>query len=216
MCGDIVDAGVDAPAPPHVITTQPVAGTTGVAVDVKPTAVSDQPIMNVSTATVLMTDGTNPVAIDASSPDGYSVRVAPKLQLASNTQYTVAIDSAVVATSGLPLGPYTWSFSTGIDDVAPHVTSVDPAPNATNVGVSATITVGFDEPVTGVDTTSFTLNDGAVPVAGAVSSLGSTSYELTPTSALAGATTFTVTLTSAIHDGTGNALAQYGFAFTTQ
>src|SRR5690349_12902271 len=44
VCG--TDAGIgDAPAGPHVLTTQPVNNMTGVAVDVVPTAVIDQAIV---------------------------------------------------------------------------------------------------------------------------------------------------------------------------
>ena len=212
------DAGIDAPAPPHVLATQPSNGVTGVAVDVVPTAVVDQAITGVDDTSVTMTAaGGAMVAGHADAPSAtMAIRFTPALQLAANTTFTVAISAQVFGSTGLPLGPYSWSFTTGGDVVPPHVTFVDPPPGATQVGVGTALSVDFDEVVTGVDTASFTVTDGVTPVAGTITTNGGHSYVFAPSAPLAAATTYVVDLSPAIHDGAGNALVDYSYMFTTQ
>ncbi len=217
VCGT-VDAGSDAPAGPHGRATEPTNNMTGVGVDVMPTAVIDQAVTGVDDTSVTMIDGSGaPVPGHADAPSGtMAIRFTPTFQLAGNTRFTVSISSAVLGSSGLPVGLFAWSFTTGGDVVPPHVVFVDPSPGATMVGPGTAISVDFDEVVQGVDTTSFTITDGVTPVVGTISTTGGHSYVFTPNAALAAATTYTVDLSTAIHDVTGNALVDYSFMFTTQ
>ncbi len=212
------DAGVDGPAAPRVLATEPSDHMTGVAVDVVPTAVIDQAVTGVDDTSVTMTgSGGTAVAGHADAPTGtMAIRFRPTLQLPGNVTYTVSISAAVLGSTGVPLGPYSWSFTTGADVVPPHVVFVDPAPGATGVGAGTAISIDFDEVVMGVDTTSFTITDGVTPVAGAISTTGGHSYVFTPATALAATTAYTVDLSTAIHDAAGNALVDYSFMFTTQ
>jgi type IV pilus assembly protein PilY1 len=189
---------------------------TGVAVDVVPTAVIDQRIEVFSPTDITLMAGTTQVAGTGNlSADSMSIQFFPELQLAANTQFTVTIDANVLATGGV-VGPYSWSFTTGADNIAPHASAVAPVAGATGVSTTATISVGFDEPVLAVDTTSFTITDGVTPVVGTIAASGATGYVFTPTAPLTAGTTYTVDLSPAIHDAAGNALADFSYTFTTQ
>jgi hypothetical protein len=218
VCGTLpVDAAVDVPPSAHVLATEPSDGMTGVAVDVIPTAVLDQLIIDNDPFAATMTDAAgNPVSGHADAPaDTMAIRFLPAVQLAGNTTFTVTLSAQLMTAVG-PLGPYAWSFTTGGDNIAPHVTFTDPPPGATAVGTGTVVSVDFDEVVQGVDATSFTVTDGVTPVLGTVTTIGDHSYVFTPAAALAAATTYTVDLSPAIHDATGNALADYSWMFTTQ
>ena len=80
--------------------------------------------------------------------------------------------------------------------------------------MNSNIVVTFDEPVANVDTTSFQVNAGAV--AGTVTMSNSNrTATFDPTADLPAASTINVTLSTAITDTSGNALAAFAFAFTT-
>jgi hypothetical protein len=107
-------------------------------------------------------------------------------------------------------------FTTGADTVAPHLADSQPFNGQTSVTTTTTITLVFDEPVTGVDVTSVSVTDGVTPVVGTVTMTDTHSYTFTPSAPLASATTYTVALTNTIQDAYGNALAPTTFMFTTQ
>lgn len=86
--------------------------------------------------------------------------------------------------------------------------STTPASGATDVALDAPVTVIFDEPVLGVDATTFVTNP-----AGTVTAISLTQYTLTAT--WPAATQVTVQLTSGIRDAAGNALVPVTFSFTT-
>ena len=101
------------------------------------------------------------------------------------------------------------------DVTPPMVLATDPVSGATNVPTSATVTVQFTEPVTNVGPTTFALEASGSPIAGTVTQIDPFNYQLTPTSPLPAGTTIDVSLRSGIQDGAGNALATYGYSFTT-
>ena len=108
---------------------------------------------------------------------------------------------------------------TTFDDEPPMLALSTPLDSATMVPVGSTIVVVFSEPVAGVDTTSFTVAQGATGIPGTVSAnADQKTYTFTPTAALPAASVITVTLSTAIHDlaATPNSLAQTTFSFTTQ
>lgn len=102
----------------------------------------------------------------------------------------------------------------GTDTTPPTVVSTTPTANAANVLVSAAITATFSEeinPAT-ISTSSFTLSGGII---------GTTSYAskvatFTPSTPLATGAQYSATLTTAIQDTAGNALAtNHTWLFTT-
>jgi len=103
---------------------------------------------------------------------------------------------------------------TAADTVPPTVTARTPAPNATKVGLTTTVTATFSEPVN-AGSLSFTLRD---PTGTAVSATvsydaASRTATLTPSARLAPATSYTATVSAA--DLAGNVMAPVTWSFTT-
>ncbi len=115
---------------------------------------------------------------------------------------------------------YNASTTTAVSDQAttqPLVTGVTPASGATGVATATKVTVTFTEPVTGVNSTTFTLTQGAASVAATVA-LDATGKiaTLTPTTALTAGRVYTAALTSGITSvATGGALTGKSWSFTT-
>ena len=103
------------------------------------------------------------------------------------------------------------------DNTAPTVSSTSPAGGADNVSICTVVSVTFSEQMDAstVNDTNFTVAVGGVPVAGTVSYSGTTAT-FTPTDPLDLSTTYTATVSTAVTDKAGNALAlDYGWTFTT-
>ncbi|MBV8756639.1 MAG: Ig-like domain-containing protein [Deltaproteobacteria bacterium] len=211
------DAAADA-APFAIVSTNPADGATGVSVGQVIVANVDRDVDGVDSTTFSLEQDATPVAGTASySLGSFHLRFVPALQLDPNTTYTAVIGTGIHAhNADGNLMPATWSFTTGADTVVPHLAQSNPMANAVNVPTTSTVTLYFDEPVMGVDTTSVTVTAGVTPVVGAISATDAHTYVFTPTAALAAATTYTVALTNAITDNYGNALAPVSFTFTTQ
>lgn len=108
----------------------------------------------------------------------------------------------------------------GGGSVAPGITSQSPANNATRVLTNATITATFSEAIdnTTIDGSSFMLSSTSTVPAGTVSYDAVTkTAAFTPTNSLAPGTVYNATLTTAIKDANGNALAAaISWSFTTE
>jgi hypothetical protein len=103
------------------------------------------------------------------------------------------------------------------DTTAPTVSSTVPANAATGVAIGGHIAGVFSEAMdpSTITTATFTLKQGATPVAGTVSYTGVTAT-FNPTSDLAPSTTYTATITTGAKDLAGNALgAGFSWSFTT-
>lgn len=101
------------------------------------------------------------------------------------------------------------------DTTALRVVGVTPADKATDVALTASVVVDFSGPIdcATVTASSFTVAAGAA-VVGMRECAGSR-LTFTPAAGLAPATAYTVTLSSAVKDAAGNALAAFTAAFTT-
>lgn len=96
---------------------------------------------------------------------------------------------------------------TAPDLVAPGIVSRDPPPGA-EIATSVVVRVTFSEPVSGVDASSFQLDNAdlaGVPSAVTLTPEGLTAT-LVPTAGLTIGSTYTVTLTADVHDLAGNPL----------
>ena len=120
--------------------------------------------------------------------------------------------------------PYTVAAKASSDTVSPVVTSGSPAPNATGVTVSSTVRVVFSEPMNAATITSTTvaLLKGTTAVATAVTYDATTkTATITPTTALAASTKYTVRVLGGTADPrpkdlAGNALVSTtSWSFTT-
>jgi tetrahydromethanopterin S-methyltransferase subunit B len=207
--------------PPTVSSTNPANTATDVAVNQAISAIFSEPLdpATVSTSSFTLMDGTTPVLGSVSS-SGMTTVFTPLNVLDPLTVFTATLTTDIKDLAGNAMvAEYVWSFTTGAapDMTPPTVSSTNPANTATDVPVNQAISAIFSEsldPAT-VNTTSFTLMDGTIAVAGSVSNPGMTAV-FTPTDQLAPFTLFTATLTTEIEDLAGNALAaDYVWTFTT-
>ena len=204
---------------PQVLFTNPTNGSTGVSVAANVTFRFSEPVQNVDATTVTVIETASMVAVTGTVTYDGATRTAtfdPQDQLTPNLSYQGRVSSGVTDLAGNALtpNPFITGFMTGADTVAPVVRLTSPANMDANVAVNSNIVVTFDEPVANVDTTSFQVNAGAV--AGTVTmSNGNRTATFDPTADLPAASTINVTLSTAITDTSGNALAAFAFAFTT-
>lgn len=102
------------------------------------------------------------------------------------------------------------------DTTPPQVIARSPLQGATGVSRASNVTATFDESVTGVNATSFTLTSASGSVAATVTyDDGTRTATLNPDVDLAPDTLYTAQLTSGITDLAGNALSPVSWSFTT-
>jgi hypothetical protein len=103
------------------------------------------------------------------------------------------------------------------DTTRPTVSSTDPANAAAGVAINKKIAATFSEAMDSstISTTNFTLRQGATPVAGTVTYVGTTAT-FAPASALAINSTYTATITTGVKDLAGNGMASvFAWSFTS-
>ncbi|MDB5232679.1 MAG: hypothetical protein JWN76_3484 [Chitinophagaceae bacterium] len=203
---------------PIVVSTDPANGATNVPLNKTITA-NFSTAMNAATivapGTFTIKQGANNVA-GVVTYAGTTATFKPAAALAPNTVYTGTITTAAKDVAGNAMSAnYVWTFTT--TGLPPTVTSTDPAPGATNVILSKTITANFSkvmDPST-INVLTYTLKQGANPVTGTVSYSGTTAT-FNPLADLAANTTYTATVTNGAKDASGNAMvADYVWSFTT-
>ncbi|HXJ76984.1 MAG TPA: Ig-like domain-containing protein, partial [Candidatus Dormibacteraeota bacterium] len=132
------------------------------------------------------------------------------LAMASITVTTgAAVEGRLLARTGaVTLDSNTVGLVIPVDKTPPTVSSTDPANAATGVAINKKIAGTFSEAMDAstISTTNFTLQQGATPVAGTVTYVGTTAT-FAPASNLAASTIYTATITTGVRDLAGNALA---------
>lgn len=115
--------------------------------------------------------------------------------------YTATVTTSVLDSEGNPLeAQQQWSFTVE-PAVYPTVLSTVPADGDTNVARDVLVKATFSENVNGVNGSSFTLYQGATPIAGTVSYDGpSFTATFTPSTTLDYNTQYTATITTAVYD----------------
>lgn len=203
---------------PTVMTTVPAANATGVALASTIAVTFSEPVMNVSTLTFTVNDGTAVAGTLASSNGGRTWTFTPSAAFGNNATVMVTLSTAITDTANNPLAaPVTFMFTTVPDTTAPTVQSTMPAANAMNVATSTTIVAMFSEPVMNVTASTFTVNDGTAVAGSLASSNGGRTWTFTPSAALAAAASVTATLATGITDLAGNPLGSpVVVTFTTQ
>lgn len=213
--------GVTPAGNPTVTATSPVAAATGVALNQKLTATfsaaMDPATITASSFTLQQGATVIPGAI---AVIGTTATFTPTVNLTANSPYTATLTTALKDAAGNPLAVnFAWCFFTGVtvDTTLPKVISTQPANTATGVAINPRIGATFSKDMdpSSITATSFTLQQGATAVAGAVSYTGTTAT-FAPASSLALNTVFTATITTAVKDLAGNAPAsKYVWTFTT-
>lgn len=204
--------------PPTVIGRSPALFATNVPVNTVVRVDFDEDVTNANATTIqVVAGGTIPATVSYQGAPFFRATLTLLQQLAPNATYTVQLAPTLQDTSGNMFGtpPTAWTFTTGPDMLPPTVRSTVPADNAIDVAVTDVITVTFDEPVTGVDATSFVVMNAGTGTVAAGDSSGFT-WVFTPDAPMPANTNVTILLTTAIHDGSNNALAApVSFDFTT-
>lgn len=202
---------------PLVVSTDPLAGATNVALNKVITATFNE-VMNSATITQASFTITGATPVDGTiTYNGNTATFTPKTPLAVNTTYTGRITTAVKDENGNALQTdYVWTFSTG-STLSPVVITTDPLNNATGVPLNKTITATFNmpmDPLT-INGTTFTVRQGTNAVAGIIKFDGTTAY-FTPTLPLTLNTVYTATITTGARNTTGTPMASnYVWTFTT-
>ncbi|MDH4154238.1 MAG: Ig-like domain-containing protein [Nitrospira sp.] len=209
--------------PPTVSSISPANGATGVAVNAALTATFSEQMdpTTITIATFTVKDAANNPAMGTVSYSGTTTTFTPSANLASSTTYTATITTGVTDLAGNHLiGAYSWNFTTGVapDTTPPSVISTNPASGTSGVGVTANITAAFSEAIapSTINASSFLLKDsGNNPITGTASYSGNTAT-FSPGANLAFSTSYTATITTAVTDVVGNALASnYSWTFVT-
>ncbi len=203
--------------PPTVTVTTPLAGATGVATSVTPSATFSEAVQ-AATVNFTLKDPTNTAVIGTTSySSGTNVATfTPNAPLANNTVYTASVTGAKDVAGNTMAGTTTWSFTTVADTTPPTVVSTTPASGATGIAVSVAPTVRFSEPMQ-TPTGSFTMKNATnTNVPGTVTvDAAATTATFTPSAALAFSTTYTLTVSGG-KDVAGNTMAgTITWSFTT-
>ena len=206
---------------PTIISVLPAVNATSAEISTMP-SVTFSEAMNASTVTnasFTLKQGTSVVAGTTTYSDNKAT-FAPSTSLQASKVYTATITTALKDIAGNALGTtYSWSFTTSAlaDATAPAVLSVSPALNATTVAVNIKPTATFSEAMNSgsITFTSFNLKQGTTVVPGTVTYIGTTAT-FTPATDLSSGKVYTGTITTAVKDVAGNAMAAtYTWSFTT-
>jgi len=221
-----ITGAVASTTPPTVTSVTPLNLATGVALNTLVTATFDE-AMNPATitgATFAVTGpGTTAVAGAVTfNPVNNIVTLTPASNLTPLTLYTATVTSGVKNLAGIPMAAnFVWTFTTGAapDITPPTVISTNPANLATNVPLNQVVAATFSKAMldTTIKGTTFTLAQGATPIAGVVSYVaGSNTALFIPNTNLTASTLYTATITTGVTDLAGNHLvANYVWTFTT-
>jgi hypothetical protein len=196
---------------PFVVSTIPDNGDTNVATDVNITAVFSETMdpLTINSTTFTLKQGATTIP-GVVSFAGTVATFAPIIDLSTNLVFTATITTGAQDLAGNALvANEVWSFTTGNapDTTAPFVVSTVPDNGDTNVATDTNLTAVFSEsmdPAT-INTTTFTLKQGATTIAGVVT-LAGTVASFNPNIALAPNSIFTATITTGAQDLVGNAL----------
>jgi hypothetical protein len=207
--------------PPVVSSTAPADGATDVPVTQVLAAVFSEPLRCATVGTSSVVVGAEEAVAGVVGCDGANVTFAPAAPLEPATRYTATLTTDIQDAAGNALAAvHRWSFTTAAeaDTTPPTVTSTTPADGAGDVSVElAGVAATFSEPVDCDSVTAASFELGfEVMVGGTIGCDGAT-VTFTPTGRLAYETVYTATLTTAIRDRAGNALASpVAWSFTTE
>ena len=203
---------------PTVTARTPAPGATGVAVSSTVMATFSEPVQ-ASTVAVELRDGATTVP-GTSAYDSATRRVTftPSAALGFDKTYDVTVSGAA-DTAGNTMTPDTWSFTTATappaDTTPPTVTARTPAPGATGVASTTTVTATFSEAVQPATIVVGLTGPGGAAVAGSTAyNTTSRVVTFTPSAALAASTAYTASVSGA-KDTAGNTMDPLTWSFTT-
>jgi hypothetical protein len=171
---------------------------------------------SIDDSTFIVKQGANRIAGSVTYSDSVAY-FTPTVQMAANTLYTATITTKARNNSGIAMeNDFVWSFTT-LNALPPTIVSTDPTDIETGVVLNKVVTANFNVAMnsTTLNTSSFTLTEGANAVAGTVSSIGSMA-NFTPSADLLANTTYTAKITTEAKSTNGiNMVSDYTWSFTT-
>jgi len=216
----------DTPVAPSVSETAPGNEAISVALNQNVVAIFSDAMNNTTLTTDSFTvTGTGETALVGTLTYDAATKTAsfdPNRNFTAETVYTAKITTAAKNSVGTPLAAdYTWSFTSGaataVDTTAPQKVSTYPVDAATDSLLNRDISATFDEtldPAT-ITSSSFTVKKGTTAIAGTVSYSNKVAT-FNPTNDLDASSTYTATISTAVKDLAGNALAaNLVWSFTT-
>ena len=204
--------------PPSITASTPVAGASGVAVNIAPSVTFSEPVDPATiTFTLLSADGA--AAPGTMSYSGITAIFTPSLPLSYSTQYTASVSAGVkdLVGNAMPKGHF-WSFTTGtaLDMIPPYVTATTPGVGVANVATNIAPNVTFSEPVDPA-TITFTLISADGVAAPCTMSYSVTTAIFTPSSNLKKNMLYTARVKAGVRDLAGNAMpSDYFWSFKTK
>ena len=208
-------------APPQVLGLSPPDSAADVPLNAQVEIRFDEPVQTRSLDHIGLSANGEAISVLASLRQGNQiVTLRPTTLLSPNTVFTVMIGPVQDLAGNTLVTPLQSNFTTGLDAVllAPMVTGVNPAAQATLVLRHSTIAVEFSEainPLT-ITATTFTVSSttGGQVEGSLLVTPGEQQVIFTPAVALEPATTYTVQL-NGISDVTGQAVPFFSSSFTT-
>jgi hypothetical protein len=204
---------------PLVVSTDPANGAINVPLD-KVITVTFNEAMNPATITqgaITIEGASDVLGTITYNNSTFTASFTPAQELESSMTYTGRVKTSVKDLDGNALQEeYVWSFSTG-ETISPMVIKTDPENNETGVVVNKIITATFSMPMNpaSINTTTFTLNQGANVISGVVTYAG-TIATFTPATSLNSNTVYTATITTGATNTEGTPLqSDYVWQFTT-
>ena len=225
FCKFIPGRVIDTTAP-KVITTIPADTATGISTNSKISAMFSEPMdpssINISSFTLTQAG----IAVSGTvtySTNGSIATFAPASILSSNSLFTATITTAAKDLAGNPLiSNFAWNFTTSAvaDTTPPTVVSTNPADQAVGIAINQTINATFSEAMDAstISTANFSVADANKNSVSGTIAYDSASKIATFSSAsdLTSNTQYSVTITTAVKDLAGNALAvNKAWTFTT-
>ena len=183
-------------------------------------ATFSETVSGVSGNSFLMVDSSTSSAVAGVVSYNVTSRVAtfrPGTALVLGHSYRVTLSSAIQDGAGNRLLPVGWSFTIA-DLTPPSLVSRWPAPSATGISMSPTVTVRFSEAVSGLSSGNMVLRvaaSGLLVSATVAYDSATLTATLRPTAPLQPATSYQMGLSGSIKDLQGNSLAWTTWSFQT-
>jgi hypothetical protein len=206
---------------PTVTLSSPANNATGVALN-KALVITFSEAMDktsITSSTFTLKHGSTIVA-GTVSYSGMEATFTPTSALAANTSYTGTITTGAKDLSGNAIASsliVTFTTGAAADNALPMIHATDPLNNATGIARNKVISLTFNEAMDAstITSTTFTVKQGTLAVAGAITYSGMTAT-FTPSASLSSNTAYSVTITTGAKDVAGNALASStSWDFTT-
>jgi hypothetical protein len=214
-----------APSPPlpTVITTSPVNGATGVAVNAAVSAgfSSMMASASINTTTFTLTGPGGTAVAGTVSYAGTTATFTPTSALGAKTAYLATVTTGAQDPSGSALAAnFTWTFTTG---TIPTVVSTNPLNGAINVPINQKIIATFSEAMNSATVVAAGAFTVAVAGAGGATVPGTVTYVaasntavFAPTANLQSSTQYMATINTSTQNAVGNPLlSNYVWSFTT-